>query len=125
MHICLIQGNIFHKNNSYVIRNRVCYFLYYDIVSKILAQAALSLFLSFSLFSPSSAFDPLPGISRAWKFVSPNILAKLEDIWKKKLKVIFIFYEKKLIFGCFFFFSWPAFGHGHLGHPQSLEYYVS
>ena len=34
-----------------------------------------SLFLSFSLFSPSFAFDPLRGISRVQKFVSPNILA--------------------------------------------------
>ena len=28
------------------------------------------------------------------------------------------------IFGCFFFFLRPAFGHGHLGHPQSLLGYV-
>ena len=43
----------------------------------------LSVFLSLSFFSPPSfAFDPLQGNSRAWKFVSPNILAKLEDICK-------------------------------------------
>ena len=32
------------------------------------------------------------------------------------------FYEKKLIFGRFLCFLQPAFGHGRLGHPQSLEY---
>ena len=31
--------------------------------------------------------------------------------------------EKKLIFFAFFEFLRPAFGHGRLGHPQSLEYY--
>ena len=41
--------------------------------------------LSFFLFPPSSAFDPLRGISRVRKFVSPNILAYLEDICKKKI----------------------------------------
>ena len=45
-----------------------------------------SFFLSFFLSSPpSSAFDPLRGISRVRKFVSPNILAYLEDICKKKI----------------------------------------
>ena len=43
---------------------------------------ALSLFLSLSLslFSPSFAFDPLWGNSQGLTFVSPNILASLEDI---------------------------------------------
>ena len=52
-----------------------------------------SLFLSFfSLFSPSFfAFYPLRGIFRVRKFVSPNILAELEDIYK----FIFIFLRKK------------------------------
>ena len=40
------------------------------------------------------------------------------------LKVLLIFFMKKADFWLFFFFSWPAFGHGRLGHPQSLEYYV-
>ena len=53
----------------------------------------------FSLFiSPSSAFDPLRGNSRVWKFVSPNILAYLEDKCKKIfILVINFFYEKKMI----------------------------
>ena len=33
------------------------------------------LLFSFFLSSPPSTFHPLRGISRAWKFVSPNILA--------------------------------------------------
>ena len=40
--------------------------------------------LSFFFSSPFFAFDPLQGISYVRKFVSPNILAKLEDIYKKK-----------------------------------------
>ena len=52
--------------------------------------------LSFSL---PSTFHPLHGISRAWKFVSPNILAKLED--PNFFKFWVIFYEKKLIFDRF------------------------
>ena len=35
----------------------------------------LSKQISFFLSSTPSTFDPLRGISRAWKFVSPNILA--------------------------------------------------
>ena len=30
--------------------------------------------------------------------------------------------KKKVIFERFFYFLRPAFGHGRLGHPQSLEY---
>ena len=42
---------------------------------------------------------------------------------KKKI-VIFIFLRrKKLVFERFVDFLRPAFGHGRLGHPQSLEYY--
>ena len=33
-------------------------------------------------------------------------------------------WAKKLISGRFFFFLQPAFGQGHLGHPQSLEYFL-
>ena len=36
--------------------------------------------------------------------------------------MLFFFYKKKLILGRFSNFLWPAFGHGRLGHPQSLEY---
>ena len=50
------------------------------------------LFLS---FSPSPAFDPLLGISRVRKFVSPNIFAYLEDICNIFLKVNYIFLRKK------------------------------
>ena len=58
--------------------------------------ALLSSFLSFFLFlSPSFAFDPLQGISRGWKFVTPNILEKLEDICKKNLGDFYIFSRKK------------------------------
>ena len=42
------------------------------IVITIVQSFSLS---SSSSFSPSFAFDPLRGISRVWKFVSPNILA--------------------------------------------------
>ena len=57
---------------------------------------------------------------------SPNILAELDDICKKKIFFggnFYFFYEKKLIFLTFFNFLRPAFGHGRLGHPQSLEYF--
>ena len=41
----------------------------------------------------------------------------------RRYKVNFIFFkEKKVIFGRFFCFLRPAFGHCRLGHPQSLEY---
>ena len=60
------------------------------IVFTIVQSFFLSFSLSFFFFPPSSAFDPLRGISRVRKFVSPNILAYLEDICKKKW-VIFIF----------------------------------
>ena len=37
----------------------------------------------------------------------------------------FLFNKKKVDFRAFFFdFLGPAFGHGRLGHPQSLEYIV-
>ena len=45
-------------------------------------------------FSPSFAFDPPRGISRMWKFVSPNILSYLEDICKKKLGNFYFFTKK-------------------------------
>ena len=35
----------------------------------------------------------------------------------------YFFSEKKMIFERFFDFLRPAFGHGRLGHPQSLEYF--
>ena len=38
---------------------------------------------------------------------------------QKKMLGNFIFTEKKLIF------LQAAFGHGRLGHPQSLEYYIT
>ena len=42
-------------------------------------------FFVFVFFPTPSAFHPLRRISRARKFVSPNILAKLEDKCKKKI----------------------------------------
>ena len=65
---------------------------FFSLKNKTLAQAALraphevalqcvaghcyyQLSLFFFFFSPSFAFDPLRGISRVRKFVSPNILA--------------------------------------------------
>ena len=55
---------------------------------------ALSLFLS-----PSFAFDPLRGISHERNNFSPNILAKLEDICRKKKKMgKFYFFTKKTDF---------------------------
>ena len=41
----------------------------------------------------------------------------IEDIYN-----LFIFYEKKQIFRGLFYFLRPAFGHGRVAHPQSLEY---
>ena len=41
---------------------------------------------------------------------------------QKQILGNFFFYEKKQIFECFSDSLWPAFGHGRLGHPQSLEY---
>ena len=38
-------------------------------------------------------------------------------------KIIFVFKQKKVFFRPFFCFLSPAFGHGRLGHPQSLEYF--
>ena len=56
---------------------------------------SFSLSFSLSLLSSLSfAFYPLWGNYRGWKFVSPNILAKLEDIAKKKY---FFFVLKKII----------------------------
>ena len=48
------------------------------------------------------------------------------DICKKKYFFggkFYFFKKKKLFFGRFFYFLRPAFSHGHLGHPQSLEYF--
>ena len=43
---------------------------------------------------------------------------------QKNWGVNFIFLRKKAdFFGRFFCFLRPAFGHGRLGHPQSLEYF--
>ena len=41
---------------------------------------------------------------------------------KKNLGNFYFFTKKKLIFKQFFNFLRPAFGHGRLGYPQSLEY---
>ena len=65
------------------------------IVFTIVQSFFLSLSLSLFLFPPSSAFDPLRGISRVRKFVSPNILAYLEDICKKKYVFWVIFFPPK------------------------------
>ena len=37
--------------------------------------------------------------------------------------VILFLTRKKLIFGRFFCFLKPTFGHGRLGHPKSMEYF--
>ena len=73
------------------------------------------LFPSFSLFpplsfffSPSFAFDPLRESPVCENLFSPIF-------WHNK--------EKKTDFQAFFHFLRPAFGHGRLGQPQSLEYY--
>ena len=54
-------------------------------------------FLFLFSFSPPSTFHPLRGISRAWKFVSSNILSLLVDICNKK-KGNFYFLRKKADF---------------------------
>ena len=62
----------------------------------------------FSFFLLSTPFPPTPyfGVTR-------------RNIYKKKIKKFFL---QKLTFDCFFWSLWSAFGHGSLGHPQSLEY---
>ena len=42
---------------------------------------------------------------------------------EKKLGNFYFFTKKSWFFGGFLDFLRPAFGHGRLGHPQSLEYY--
>ena len=80
-------------------------------------------FLSFFLSSTPSTFHPIRGISRAWKFVSPNIFGITRRYMQKKILGNFDFFTKKSWFSTFFFFLLrPAFGHGRLGHSQSLEY---
>ena len=37
----------------------------------------------------------------------------------------YFFKKKRWFFGRYFCFLRPAFGHGRLGHPQSLEYYIN
>ena len=99
--------------SKYLWRHKWCFSNFYTVcvfgpgglcAPSVLACAMRSLaigqsfFLSFFL-SPSFAFDPLRGISRVRKFVSPNILAELEEICKKKCK--FIFSQKKTDFRVF------------------------
>ena len=52
------------------------------------------------VFSPSFVFDPLRGNSRVWKFVSPNILAYMQNN-----NCNFYFFTKKLIFRHFSSFN--------------------
>ena len=62
------------------------------------------------------AFDPLRGICFPQYFgITRRYMQKKYIFW-----VILFFYEKKMIFERVFEFSRPAFGHGRLGHPQSL-----
>ena len=51
------------------------------------------------------------------------IFAKIGAFLKKFifLKLFYFFKKKRWFFGRFFCFLRPAFGHGRLGHPQSLE----
>ena len=51
----------------------------------------------------------------AWPLLSPTFGLLF-------LRLLLFFYEKNLFFGRFFCFLQPAFSHGRLGHPQSLEY---
>ena len=37
----------------------------------------------------------------------------------------FYFLRKKTVFRAIFDFLRPAFGHGRVGHPQSLEYFLA
>ena len=73
-----------------------------------------------TVFSPSSAFDPLRGISRVRKFVSPNIFAYLEDICKKIFFLgKFAFFTKKADFRAFFLlFLSPSFVFHPICFPQ-------
>ena len=55
----------------------------------------------------------------------PIFWHKTRRYMQKKIffNVILIFLRKKKIFERFFDFLRPAFSHGRLGHPQSLEYF--
>ena len=56
----------------------------------------------------------------AWPLLSPSFSLS----FFLSLSSVFCFWptSRNLIFGRFFFLLQPAFGHGRLGHPQSLEY---
>ena len=54
----------------------------------------------------------------AWPLLSPTFALSL-------LGNYYFFTKKKLIFWCFFFFLRLALGHSRLGHPLSLEYWIS
>ena len=104
---------------------RAPYVLAFAMRSLAIVITIVQSFFSLSSFSPFFAFDALRGNSCVRNNFSPNILAKLEDICKKEIFFggKFLFFTKKMIFQPFFCFLQPAFGHGRLGHPQSLEYF--
>ena len=96
--ICFGKLNFFKKKNWFFVR----FSAFYGQRSVTAAWATRSPWSIFSfLFSPSFAFDPLWGISRVRKFVSPNILAKLEDKCQKKCN-FYLFLWKKADFQVFF-----------------------
>ena len=71
------------------------------------------------LFSPSVfCFWPTLGNLLCAKICSPQYFG----ITRRYMHGNFFFTKKKKIFERFFDFLRPAFGHGRLGHPQSLEY---
>ena len=86
---------------------------------------SFSLFLSFLSF----AFDPLWGNFRGWKFVSPNILAYLEDISKnldlfttKKIRIsgnFSAFYGQRLVTAaCYILLLFPS-------HPHTADFHYA
>ena len=89
----------------------------------LLPSFSLSFFLSFSLLRLLlfTYFEETPVCEITF---APIFWHKIEDKCKKKYfwGVNFIFLRKKADFRPFFCFLWPVFWHGHLGHPQSLEY---
>ena len=119
VHEIIAYGRFFLATTLFCCQVTFCWFWPRRLACAMRAQCvAWPLLLpSFSLsssFSQSFAFDPLRGNSYVWKFFPPIF-------WPKKIGN-FYFFTKKTDFLLSLDFFWPAFGHGRLGHPQSLEY---
>ena len=85
-------------------------------------------FFLFFFFFSALYFSPTSGNLPCVKICFPQYFGITRRYIQKKYfsYLIFIFLQrKKLIFGHFFYFLRPAFGHGSLDQPWSLEYILS